>query len=303
MLHTLNVVGGVWLLWTVLAQVPHQGNRLSQLLRLQLDFLERLALMGCATISIRWFAQDLSDAFAMVLAAPGSALAVAAGVAFFTVLVRLAPPLVKSGAALTVEGSTGPRPAKDIHRTAVHEVGHVLLHADLVTLPARLSVEVVTRAGAHTRVTGAVQRSNDEFLQNPTKESLHWLMLMLLAGSEAEFAVLGDRASGAGPDLQWWLTTAHGYLSTGFGEVFYTAPVGAAQIEHNRIVLNALKARQVLELSQRFCANLPLLTELAEKLADQKKMDKAELVPYLKRIVAVAPSEALGPVAPLARDW
>jgi hypothetical protein len=179
----------------------------------------------------------------------------------------------------------GERLAQDIHRTAVHEAGHLLLYGCRGELPAELAVKVLAKIGCRDLDCGQVTHG-DKAPDVQTEGNLYWYMLMLLAGSEAEYIATGERADGARDDNSAWLDVATAYLSSGFGEVFYKEPDSDIQLNHNRAVLNDLKARCVREVRELLTANRNLLDELAAAIADQKTMNRDQLAPYLTRVVA-----------------
>jgi hypothetical protein len=126
----------------------------------------------------------------------------------------------------------------------------------------------------------------DKAPEGQTEGYLYWYMLMRLAGSEAEYIATGERADGFRDDNSAWLDVATTYLLSGFGEVFYKEPDSDMQLNHNRAVLNDLKARCVSEVRDLLTANRTLLDELAVTIADQKTMNRDQLAPYLTRVVA-----------------
>ncbi|UIF89254.1 hypothetical protein [Cupriavidus sp. UYPR2.512] len=159
-----------------------------------------------------------------------------------------------------------------------------MLYADLPDLPATLTVNVMGELGHQDEYRGYIRHSDEHVPEVLTEKYLRWVMLVNLAGSEGEFALLGDRADGAVGDYQMWLTAATFYLSAGFGEVFYADPVGDAQQAHNRAVLNTLKAQHVAELAVRFATNKVVVRELAGAIAAKKAMTRDEIAPYLARV-------------------
>ena len=255
---------------------------------------ERFLLLSLGLALVRVFGADVAASLAWVKGNPDAALAIVAGIIVVRVMFALAPDrqyLIARGA----EGRLGHAPgfarakrarsAKDIHRTAGHEAGHLLLYAELPELPAELTVNVMGELSHKDEYRGYVRHSLEFVPEVLTEGYLRWLMLMNLAGSEAEFAIFGERADGAVRDNGLWLSTAAFYLSAGFGEVFYVDPVGDAQQAHNRAVLNALKAQHVAELATRFAANKGILIELAAAIAEKKSMTRHEIASYLVRVV------------------
>jgi ribosomal protein S17E len=256
--------------------------------------IERSVLLSLGLVLVRVFGADVAASLAWVKGNPDAALAAGAGI----IVVRMMFALVPDRTYLVARGAEGrlgyaqavvrpkrARTANDIYRTAAHEAGHLLLFADLPELPAQLTVNVMEALGHQDEYRGYVRHS-DEFVPEVLTESyMRWLMLMNLAGSEGEFAMLGDREDGAVADNQIWLKVATFYISAGFGEVFYVDPVGDAQQAHNRAVLNALKVQHLAELTARFATNKAVLAELAAAIAEKKAMTREEIAPYLSRVV------------------
>lgn len=259
-----------------------------------ITLIERFVLLAMGLTLVRVFGEDVAAALAWVKGNPDAALAAGAGIVVVRMMFALAPNrtyLVARGAEgrlLSAQAVAMPKRArseKDIYRTAVHEAAHLMLYADLPELPAKLTVNVMGELGHQDLYRGYVRHSDEHVPDVLTEEYLRWLMLMNLAGSEGEFAILGDRADGAVGDNQMWLKAATFYLSAGFGEVFYAEPVGHAQLAHNRAVLNSLKAQHVAVLADRIAANKGLLGELASAIAAKKAMTRDEIAPYLARVV------------------
>ncbi|MCD5327978.1 hypothetical protein ACFFU8_08900 [Chromobacterium piscinae] len=174
------------------------------------------------------------------------------------------------------------RQPQDIYRTSVHEAGHLLMYAALPQLPDDLSVQVKEVLGLGDDFRGRVFHS-DIAPESWSESHLHWMMLLHLAGAEAEFTVFGERADGASEDNQHWITAATMFLASGFGEVFFQAPISDEKLAHNRVVLNDLKAKHVAEVQEFLAANKELLEELAGAIAQQKNMDRSLIEPYLAR--------------------
>ena len=62
-------------------------------------------------------------------------------------------------------------------------------------------------------------------------------------------------------------------------------PAGNAQSEHNRLVLNALKAECTKEVRAFLNLNRQVLDELSALIAKDKTLDRDQLAPYMARVV------------------
>lgn len=255
-----------------------------------ISLVERFILLTLVLFMVRAFGPELAHAVRIVKENPDISLAVAA--AF--ILLRVAFALSPSRNYVVARGSmeraghavARPRPRKpeDVLRTAIHEAGHVLMFAGRGELPEAFKVSVRAEISGHDLYRGQVEyaQPSPDVL---TEGYLRWSMLMHLAGAEAEFVALGERADGAQTDNAKWLTAATAYLSSGFGEVFYAVPAGDAQIDHNRLVLNALKAECTKEVRTFLTLNRQVLDELSALIAKDKTLDRDQLAPYMARVV------------------
>lgn len=256
-------------------------------------FLERLLLLAVGLFLVRMLGSELNQLLAWVKHNPDTTLAVVAGVLIVFLIYGFATSTSISQHRDHGETTPGrlsgarvlPRTLNDIHRTAVHEAGHLIMFADLPELPRELKVTVLAEISAKDTYRGQVMTSEDLWPAVHTEGFLRWVMLMRLAGAEAEFVCLGERADGANGDNTHWLHTATSYLTSGFGEVFYSEPVGEAQIAHNRSVLNDLKAGHVAELGRRLAVNKAVLDELAAAIGEKRTMSRKEIKPYLSRVI------------------
>jgi hypothetical protein len=286
--HTIGMTWLVlWMIWRAAYDAILSGNPVA----VAISLVERFIMLSLALVAVRAFGVELADVVASVKANPDGALAFVAALIVVRVAFAFAP--ARSVAAARGIGAIGPavqaqprkRSAQDIHRTAVHEAGHLLLYSGRAELPADLSVKVLSELGDMDLYRGQVTHA-DNTPTVRTEGYLHWSMLMHLAGAEAEYIALGERADGSRGDNSAWLNAATVYLSSGFGEVFYAEAAGDAQLAHNRAVLNDLKARCVRQVREFLAANRVLLAELAGAIAEQKTMSRAQLAPYLARVVA-----------------
>lgn len=287
-----NTVGIFWLvLWTIWkASVDVVVAR--NLFAVAISFVERFIMLSLALVAVRGFGVELAEVVASVKANPDGALALVAAIIVVRVAFAFAPARgvaatrgVEAPGYAVVPAPRRERSAQDIHRTAVHEAGHLLLFGGRAELPADLAVKVLPQIGYMDLYRGQVTHAGNTPAER-TEGYLHWHMLLHLAGSEAEYIALDERADGSCGDNSNWLNAATAYLSSGFGEVFYADPAGDAQLAHNRAVLNDLKARCVREVREFLAANRALLDELAAAIADHKTMNRDQLATYLSRVTA-----------------
>lgn len=277
----------VWMVWHVVVGAAANPAAAA------IGFFERFILLSLALVAVRTFGVELADMMVNAKANPDSALAIVGGVIVVRVASAFAPArnytvAREVGQALYAARAQArrERSPQDMRRTAVHEAGHLLLIGSLGELPTDLEVKVLAVLGDHDLYRGYIRYSGNAPAVL-TEGYLYWSMLMHLAGSEAEFVALGERADGSSGDNGKWLEAATAYLSSGFGEVFYATPDGEAQLAHNRAVLNDLKTRCVIEAREILMANRALLDELAAQIAERKSMASEQLAPYLARVVSI----------------
>lgn len=286
-----KTVGTFWLvvsaLWQGVLTTVGQRHGSGPLM----SFIERSVMIALALVLVRYFGVELSELIDVAKADPdgaihiGFAVALVFGIATFapkriTVLMK-AEAVSTSGFAVSAP-SRSPRDASDILRTAIHEAGHLLMFAGLSKLPPDLTVSVAAELGNEDMFRGMVRHSGDA-QEGLLESEIRRLMLMLLAGSEAESLLLDNRGDGAQLDNAKWLNAANHYLMAGFGEVFYSHPTNDMQLEHNRMILNDLKARCVGEVGEFLAKNKALLSELAAKIAEEKHLNREQIAPFLQR--------------------
>jgi len=290
------VTGAMWIsltaLWRLMTLVATGLHR-----EVALYVFERLVMLAAGLLLIRINASYIIDCLAWAKAHPDAMLAAAAGAVVVVGMFSLAPRRLPAGTAITygaepyergiskasMVAARQRRAAEEIRRTAIHEAGHLLYFADLPELPADLSVRVLEEIGPTDEFRGQVWHGGN-WPAVQTEHFPHWSMLMRLAGSEAEYVLLGDRADGSNGDNANWLRAAVTFLDSGFGEVYYPDAHIPAEREHNRAVLNTLKAAHVDEVRARLSRNREVLTELADAILEHKTMSREEIAPYLARV-------------------
>lgn len=249
--------------------------------------IARFILLAYALVGIRAFSSERAGLVANVKSHPDQALGFVAALIVVRFAFGVAPK--NMGVPTSYRGAADvrrQRSMQSIHRTAVHEAGHLFLYGGKADLPPGLVVKVFAEMGDTDLYRGFVDHSG----VRPgvlTEGYLGWVMLLHLAGSEAERIVLGERADGSASDNNKWLLDATTYLSSGFGEVFYADPYDDDKLAHNRLVLNALKADCTERVRTILMANRALLDELTDVILEKKTMNRDELAPYLARVVGV----------------
>lgn len=266
----------------------------------------RYIMLSLALVSIRQGSPFVADAVHAIETNPHASITAALGVvavyAAFSIFDRLvdiprqqyaAARSAASGVAVAVSSNIRrPRQAKGVRRTAVHEVGHVLLYAALPSMPDKLTVKVLHEISMTDRYRGYV-RNDQKWTAAETELLTQWNMLLYLGGTVAEQLVYGSRADGAEEDNARWTHTAQQYLARGYGEVYFPEPSNAGQIEHNRLVINSLKAQHHASLMEFLTVNRALLDELTERLITEREIGAEALAPFFKRVVF---TEAVRPV-------
>ena len=183
-----------------------------------ISLVERFILLTLVLFMVRAFGPELAHAVRIVKENPDISLAVAAAFILLRVAFALSPSrnYVVARGSMEIAGHAvaRPRPRKpeDVLRTAIHEAGHVLMFAGRGELPEAFKVSVRAEISGNDLYRGQVEyaQPSPDVL---TEGYLRWSMLMHLAGAEAEFVALGERADGAQTDNAKWLTAATAYLS------------------------------------------------------------------------------------------
>lgn len=293
MLHqwTLVIGLGAWLLWVVSHGVPAAISGDRPLMYIVAHGFVRIALVGLVLLVERCLDDEFAWVVPMLKDNPELAYSISLGAVLVYAALSFAPRMstreMRVATAHAMMNSEAPRWArerKDVHRTSVHEAGHVLMFALKKTLPSSLKVEVFTHLGRHDEYRGKVTHPN-ELGDTLLESELVWKMLLSLSGTEAELLVFGERANGTFGDNQSWMQAAHAYLSSGFGEPYYSKPSDDAQYEHNLLVMTRLKEVCTTRVAAFMTANQELLQELGLVIEESRVMQLEQLQPYLERVV------------------
>lgn len=171
------------------------------------------------------------------------------------------------------------------HRSiAIHEAGHAIIMAydPLIDDTCRVVISQDPSKGRFGYCRHAM------WPHNVHQHNYHVMrMVGNLAGVEAERVVLGSSGMGGSADYKAWLELAQGILKSDPDEVYFSNPRTAAEIEHNRLTLNALRkkhqalARRILEVNQE------VLKQMAERLMECYVLKGDELRGFLDQIKPV----------------
>ncbi len=263
----------------------------------------RFATLWLVLELIRWMASDINDWVQWIEAHHEEALAVSMGIAIpyaalraFTSQQQSATRVMAISGAVAAMRKPLRRADKDVLRTAIHEVGHLLLYAALPELPKRLMTKIRREISIDDPDRGFVQ-SDMSWPAVETRSFLRWRMLVHLGGTVAEHVVLGERADGAEADTSEWTHRAHNYLVRGFGDVYFEEPTTEQEIQINRLALNALKAEHLKVLESFLEANRSLLDELTDLLVAEGELQRSDLEPHLARVQFTDGVQRLSPGA------
>lgn len=290
MYSAANLLGMGWFVFNMVAITFSPSRVVTN----GVNLVEKFILYILVLVFIRVFGAELAEGVELAKSNPDGALAVVAAfvllrVAFSFAPNRQSPYVVARGAAMMgrADQIRRPRLPADLHRTAVHEAGHLILFGARGEWPSDLTVNVLSEVGPDDIYRGQVVHARPES-DTLTESALLWSMRMRLAGGEAERITFGERADGGSGDNDNWLTDATAYLLCGFGEVFYANPATTAQREHNRVVLNGLKGRCMDDARALLEANREVLDELAAAILESKVMHIEALTPFLSRVAKTA---------------
>lgn len=159
----------------------------------------------------------------------------------------------------------------DLRTTCVHEAGHLLVYKAAKVLPDGLHVSVKTQLSSRDTIAGEVRRG--ETPRRLSKPFLTWSMLLNLAGTVAEDAVLGSASAGSKSDYINWLLCAKLYLENGFGPVFYPDADTEEEMHNNRVVINALNQQHRDTLQELMTINKDWINQTAALLMVEHHFD------------------------------
>lgn len=171
---------------------------------------------------------------------------------------------------------------EDLRRVAIHEAGHTLLYRLLPECPKEMRVFVrpVINEGTGEANGGGVRLVPMQV----SEKQAYAVMLIKLAGLEAEVTLLGSRGNGGVSDYSEWIELATRYATAGSAGAFYRFPVWLWQRQINRDTINALQERQREDLRAFFSGNKDLLLELSDDLLARGELDHEQITAYLNRV-------------------
>jgi hypothetical protein len=140
---------GWWLLMHCVPGVADQGRSLGSIVE---HAYVRLALLGFVLLAERSCGNELALVVQVLRNSPDLVYIVGLSAAIVYAAFSFAPKmpggmLAEARAVMTAQAPRRARERKDIHRTSVHEAGHVLMFALKKTLPDSLRVEVFSCLG------------------------------------------------------------------------------------------------------------------------------------------------------------
>ena len=189
-------------------------------------------------------------------------------------------------AGLTRFESLVPRFSKEQRRVfAVHEAGHLLVHASveskaLPTLEARL-----TRG--FSGIAGYVRSFQSGVNCAPVSaDFLHWEAMMVLAGDQATSIVLNARFTGAESDMERWWSVAQRIMTAGLGVAAWPVETSmeSSVMRLQAIELQLQAHRNVV--TQFLSRNQNLLVQIAAQLERTGSLTDAQCRQFLSRAVA-----------------
>ena len=170
---------------------------------------------------------------------------------------------------------------RDIEQIAAHEAGHVLVYAAFGCLPPNLEVVISDDDQGSLGYTKGIT-SNDNL---DKKTLMEWRMAVLLAGQLGQSFIFFENTAGSESDYSKWLLVAKKYLSNGFDGVFYIDPQNKFEQELNEDKLERLQVKQKTQLNDLFSQNEDLFKNLCSELVKKKRMNRADLTPYLSQVI------------------
>ncbi|MDF8362044.1 MULTISPECIES: hypothetical protein [Achromobacter] len=177
--------------------------------------------------------------------------------------------------------------SNDVRRIAAHEAGHVLLYAALGETLPDVRVTLRDRPDSHGSMGSVTGVGSTDRL--PRIGFVEWQMLVLLAGAESERLLEGSYSLGATEDNQRWLDLAKAYLTARPGPpVYYLNSIIPSEVEGNAAAIAALHSEQVSLVRAFLNTNLSVLKDIADHLAERRKLEREDLIPHLMRVVLPA---------------
>ncbi len=186
----------------------------------------------------------------------------------------------KEEGALSYAESPKELSEKDKKYTAVHEVGHALFYAYLKKIPDDFKIVVNNKSKG---VLGYVTFfEGDTIIEE--KKYAEWLMLVYLAGNNAEKFIYRDSTLGGVSDYNSWCRIAKKYLKNGNKGVFYPNPENEYEHNENQKKIELLKLEQEKIIENFFKENKDLIIEFSNNLIKKGSMTKKDCAFFFENV-------------------
>lgn len=239
----------------------------------------RALCIAIAFLLLRLAGPEISG-FSVSYATPSGIIPTLIAITVIAIIEALTVQKRTSTIAKTRRKWTHKQSVADLRRVAIHEVGHLLAYKLLPERPQRMRAFVRPVITPDEPEGGAVTLLPMQVPGNRT----YVVMLIKIAGLEAEFALLGSRGSGGGDDHAEWMELATKYAIEGHAGAFYRNPITYWQRQVNRDTINSLHQQQRSDLNALFEANKDLLGEMADDLLARHELGHNDVVAYLDRV-------------------
>lgn len=172
---------------------------------------------------------------------------------------------------------------KDKKYTAVHEIGHALFYAYLKRIPDDFKIVVNDKSKG---VLGYVTFfESDTIIEE--KKYAEWLMLVYLAGNNAEKFIYGDSTLGGISDYNSWCRIAKKYLKNGNKGVFYSNPENEYEHNENQKKMESLKSEQEKIIENFFKENKNLIIKFSNTLMKKRSMSKKDCKVFFEEVTTI----------------
>jgi len=153
-----------------------------------------------------------------------------------------------------------------------HEAGHMMMFSLLTELPPQLSARIGGKDRG--RSLGCIEHSIAVDKIN-SKSTLHFEMLVLLAGIAAE-KIVGHHGLGGDGDMAQWYTAARKYLSLG-DNGYIPVTENELEVQHNSTILTALKEEHLALLSSFIERNRTQFDSISKELGEHRVLSRSQI--------------------------
>lgn len=175
--------------------------------------------------------------------------------------------------------SRKPLSDNDKKRIAIHECGHLLMHApsiDQVSLP----LSATLRGDGHQEASITTHTSSDQY---PSSDHVKFHLMILLSGKAAEDVVLGGASRGAEDDLERWMSVAFTHAQSCLGIALYKPVSSELESLANLKALQEYQSIQYVNAWKFMEINQAILIEMSNLLLKQQHLKHEDIIPFLKR--------------------